>query len=299
MRKIYFIGSASTYNAALETWFYQNEIFGGIPFTLDMEADKIFDAVVIYIELSATIDVDFIRRLRQNRNRVVYICMGDEFGKKDVAAYSECDFVLRNYLHLNVMEDDRHRDKVMWIPNGFRTGVGPRNPAHLKPILQRQWLATFLGWLDNAQSYNNERHVFKQIAPLCGGNLFMNASNGWAGGYNLGLYTTIMESSIFAPCPAGNSPESIRFYDAMELGCIPIFLRHPFLDNKYSMQSPPFPILDSWEELPDFLAAKRSEFAANYKAFEDLQAATITWWTLTKQRIALTVQERIFQLRLT
>lgn len=298
MRKIYLIGSPQTYNAALETWFYQNEILGGIPFTLDMEADKLCDAVVIYIELSATINVDFIRRLRGNRNKVVYLDMGDEFGQKDVSAYSECDLVLRNYLYLNIFEDPRYADKVLWLPNGFRTGVGPRNPAHLKPVLQRQWLASFLGWLNNARSHNNERQIFKQVATRCEGNLLLNESSNWSGGYNLGLYTAIMESSIFAPCPAGNCPDSIRIYDAMELGCIPIYLRHTFLDNKYSMQSPPFPILDSWEELPEFLARKRREFAENQKPFEELQAATIAWWSLTKERIANTVQTRLLQLRI-
>lgn len=298
MRKIYLIGTPHTYNAALETWFYQNEMLGGIPFTLDMEAGKIFDSVVIFIELAAAINLEFIRALRRNRNKVVYLDMGDEMGAKDVTPYAECDLVIRNYLYLNIFEDERYRDKVIWLPNGFRTGVGPRNPNHLKPVLERQWLATFLGWLDNTRSYNNERQIFKEMAPRCGGNLFWNASSNWSGGYNLGLYTAIMESSIFAPCPAGNCPDSIRIYDAMELGCIPIYLRHTFLDNKYSMQSPPFPLLDSWDELPDFLENKRKEFAGNYKAFEELQAATIEWWTLTKRRIATNIQQRLLQLRL-
>lgn len=298
MRKIFLIGSPQTYNSALETWFYQNEILGGIPFTLEMEANKLFDSVVIYIELSATININFIRQLREQRNKVVYLDMGDEMGKKDVSGYADCDLILRNYLYLNIFEDERYRDKVFWIPNGFRTGVGPRNPEYLKPVIQRQWLSAFLGWLENPISHNNERHVFKKITPLCAGNLLLNESDRWSGGYNLGLYTAIMESSIFAPCPAGNCPDSIRFYDAMELGCIPIYLRHTFLDNKYSMQSPPFPILESWEELPGFLELKRKEFSENFRKMEELQSATISWWTLTKQRIANSIQGRLLQLRI-
>ncbi|WP_162785536.1 exostosin family protein [Polynucleobacter necessarius] len=49
-------------------------------------------------------------------------------------------------------------------------------------------------------------------------------SHGFVGGYNVGLYSTIMEDSIFAPCPSGNKSETIRLYDALELGCILIFL---------------------------------------------------------------------------
>lgn len=297
MKKLFLVGSAQTYNAALETWFYQNEILGGIPFTLDMEAIKIFDSVVIFIELAAAINLEFIRFLRHNRNKVVYFDMGDEFGEKDVTPYSECDLVLRNYLFSRIFEDERYRSKVLWIPNGFRTGVGPRNPIHLKPVTQRQWLAAFLGWLSNNRSYNNERQIFKQIALRCTENLFLNESSGFAGGYNLGLYSAVMESAIFAPCPAGNCPDSIRLYDVLELGCIPISLRHPFLDNPYTMQSPPFPILNSWEELPDFLTQKRREFTENFRPFEELQSETITWWSLTKRRISIMAQERIHRLR--
>ncbi len=206
MRRIYLIGSANTFNGALETWFYQNEMLGGIPFTLDMEAGKIFDSVVIFIELaSETISLNFIRALRANRNKVVFLDMGDEMGKKDVTPYAECDLVIRNYLYLNIFQDERYRDKVIWLPNGFRTGVGPRNPAHLKPVTERQWLATFLGWL-NPRSFNNERLIFKEVAPRCGGNLFMNVSPNWAGGYNLGLYSGDHGKLHLRALPGGQLP---------------------------------------------------------------------------------------------
>jgi hypothetical protein len=298
MRKIHLIATPHTLNGALETWFYQNEMLGGIPYTLDLEAGKISDSVVIFVELAETINLNFIRALRANRNKVVFLDMGDELGKKDVTPYVECDLVIRNYLYLNIFKDERYRDKVIWLPNGYRTGVGPRNPAHLKPASERNWIAAFLGWLNNARSHNNERQIFKEIAPKCGANLFMNVSANWAGGFNLGLYSTIMESSIFAPCPAGNCPDSIRIYDAMELGSIPIYLRHTFLDNEYSMQSPPFPILNSWDELPEFLDRKRQEFGKDPRAFDQLQQSTIQWWTMTKRRISTNIQNRLLQLRL-
>jgi hypothetical protein len=182
--------------------------------------------------------------------------------------------------------------------NGYRTGVGPRNPYLLIPMKNRQWLAAFLGWLDNTKSHNNERQTFKEMAPRCSGNLLMNESSGWAGGFNLGLYSTVMESSIFAPCPAGNCLGSIRIYDALELGCIPIYLRHRFLDDERSMQKPPFPILDSWNDLPEFLVDMRALLACNPGGFEQLQQATIHWWQQTKHRIAIRMQEQLIQLRI-
>ena len=150
----------------------------------------------------------------------------------------------------------------MWAPNGFRTGVGPREPTILKNILSRQSLSAFLGWIDNPNSFDQERVSFAKAAANCGDNLFVLPSTGFAGGYNVGLYSAIMEDSIFAPCPAGNSPETIRLYDALETGSIPISLEHEFLNSKEALGRiglVPFPLLRSWNELPDFLQAMREK----------------------------------------
>ena len=90
-----------------------------------------------------------------------------------------------------------------------------------------------------------------------------------------------MEDSIFAPCPSGNNPETIRLYDALELGCIPISLSHEFLLSKdaLGMLGPvPFPVLASWAELPQFLEAMKAKALSSPAEILELQQKCINWW---------------------
>lgn len=289
------ITSPDSLNGALETWFIQNNLFGGTPFSLAVNPEVFTGAPIIYLELHQ-IDIDLIRHIKSIGNKVILYHMGGERLDKDISAYADCDLVIRNYYFSSMINQDYLDGKVMWAPNGFRTGVGPRLSHDLKKAQHRQSLASFLGWLNNAASYNNERASFSTPARNCGENLYLMPSNGFAGGYNVGLYSAIMEDSIFAPCPAGNSPETIRLYDALELGCIPISLSHEFLLSKDALAligPVPFPILSSWDELPQFLEQMKAKILTNPSEIGDLQQSCINWWTEFKVAIRNKIAARI------
>lgn len=286
------LGSPDSLNGALETWFIQNNLFNGAPYSLVVNPEIIENAPVIYLELHQ-INLDMLSHIKSLGNKVILYHMGDERLDKDISAYDQCDLIIRNYYSSNIINSNYLAGKVMWAPNGFRTGVGPRASGDLKKALYRQSLASFLGWINNADSFRNERANFVEPAKRCGENLYVLPSNGFAGGYNVGLYSAIMEDSIFAPCPAGNSPETIRLYDALELGCIPISLSHDFLLSKDALAligPVPFPILNSWSELPEFLGRAKSDVLSNPDAILELQEKCIHWWESYK----LAIQKRIY-----
>ncbi len=292
MSNLQIISTPDSLNSALETWFIQNELFGGAPYSLSVNPAEMGDAAIVYLELNQ-INVALIRHIKSLGNKVILYHMGGERLDKDISAYPECDLVIRNYYFSNIINSTNVGRKVLWAPNGFRTGVGPREKSVLKQTSQRQCLAAFLGWINNAASYNNERASFAGPAAACGENLYVMPSNGFAGGYNVGLYSAIMEDSIFAPCPSGNNPETIRLYDALELGSIPITLSHEFLhsEDALALIGPvPFPILNSWSELPDFLERMKLKASSNLSEILELQQRCINWWfdykTAIQQRIA-------------
>ncbi|MEA9598748.1 hypothetical protein VC178_02405 [Polynucleobacter sp. AP-Sanab-80-C2] len=289
------ISSPDSLNGALETWFVQNELFGGAPYSLGVSSTHLGDATIIYLELSQ-INVDLIRHIKSLGNKVVLYHMGGERLDKDISAYPECDLVIRNYYFPSIINDSESGKKVLWAPNGFRTGVGPRDKSALKKISQRQCLAAFLGWINNAASYNQERASFAGPAAACGEDLYIMPSNGFAGGYNVGLYSAIMEDSIFAPCPSGNNPETIRLYDTLELGCIPISLSHDFLLSKDALASlgpVPFPLLGSWSELPQFLVEMKEKLISNPNEIFELQRRCIDWWSSFKMSMQKKIVNRI------
>ncbi len=297
MRDISIVTNQLTTNAALETWFIQNIILQELPFGLEWEAASASDKVVIYLELGE-LNRETIDSLRSRNNKVVLCQMGDEFLKKyNRDVYLSCDLILRNYYFPEIFDDEELRARTLWIPNGFKSGVGPRNPATLRPALQRRFLACFLGWLDNAGSSGNERALFRDAAQNCRQDLLLQPTAYFGQGFNVGLYSATMEYAIFSPCPAGNSPETIRLYDALELGCIPISLKHEFLLSGNALDKPPFPLLDSWDELPTLLAKYRQAMATDPDSLARLQLECIAWWELRKKTVSTHVANLLMALR--
>ena len=274
----------------------QHRMAGGLPFTLTQDTTQVRNSVIIYLELTGA-DLNYIRDLKSRGNEVVLFQMGDEYGHKSREAYDLCDAVIRNYFFEEVFQDGRWAGKVFWSPNGFKSGVGPRDPAKLKPTTDRSYLASFMGWLSNNGSYHNERALFQSQIEACQPNLFVNPSAGFSGGFNVGLYGTVLESSIFCPCPAGNSPETIRLYDVLEMGCIPISLRHEFLDSPFALGGVPFPIIEKWEDLPAFLTEQSQIRQTQPQRLLDLQRTCIEWWQMRQSAIINRIGHRVFELR--
>ena len=286
------VANTSDLNNAHETWFLQNVLFSGAPINIGFNPGLYFETTVIYLEMNK-LSTELIEILKKQNNKIVLYHMGDEFSRIDRDLYRFCDVVVRNYYFPFIFDEN---PSLIWAPGGFKTGVGPRLPAQIKRANERQSLASFLGWINNSDSYNNERASFAGPATACGQDLYIMPSNGFAGGYNVGLYSAIMEDSIFAPCPAGNAPETIRLYDALELGCIPISLSHEFLHSKDAFASigpVPFPILGSWAELPQFLGGMKAKALSNPNEIMELQQRCINWWSDFKVAIQKKISDRI------
>jgi hypothetical protein len=297
LRDISIITNQLTANVILESWFVQNVLLQEIPFGLEWEIERTFDSVVIYLEVGE-LNADTIHSLKDRRNKVVLCQMGDEFlTKYNSDLYKECDFVFRNYYFSEIFEDAEVAAKTIWIPNGYKSGVGPRQPANFRKAHQRRFLAAFLGWLDNGASYGNERALFQAVAQKCPQDILLQPTSYFGKGFNVGMYSAVMEYSVFCPCPAGNSPETIRLYDALELGCIPISLRHPFLSSDLALGHPPFPLLDTWDELPALLAEYRTLMAHDPQSLVKIQEACIAWWTLIKATKSCDIAKRLLGLR--
>lgn len=295
MRNLQIISTPQSLNGPLETWFIQNILFSGAPYALGFDPIRFSGNVVVYLEFGS-IDYEVINQMRKTGKRIVLFQMGDELGQADLSRYREFDFVIRNYYRSDVFENVAFDNKVIWVPNGFRSGVGPRAASKIKDVAQRQGFSAFLGWINNPNSFKNERFEFAKAAVACGDHLYVLPSSNFAGGYNVGLYSAIMEDNIYAPCPAGNSPETIRLYDALELGCIPIMLKQEFIISSKALGAigaTPFILLNSWSELPDFLASTKPITLQDMDELRRRQLACIRWWTNYKTYISEVILEAI------
>jgi hypothetical protein len=139
--------------------------------------------------------------------------------------------------------------------------------------------------------------LFRDIAAECTQDLLIHSTPNFASGFNAGLYSAIMEYSVYCPCPAGNCASSIRLYDALELGCIPISLKHEYLLTDQAMGPVPFPLLNNWSELPEFLRQARQQFSTDPNSLNQLQKDCVDWWSNAKIGWKNRISERLQSLQ--
>jgi len=297
MDKVAIFSSQRTIGVIIENWFVQNILLPSKSICLEWELENLKDQVVVYLEVEE-INLQFIDTLKANNNKVVLVQMGDELATKyNRSAYDKVDLIIRNYYFAEIFDIPEFADKLIWIPNGYKTGIGPRDPAGLRLANQRKFLSSFLGWLNNPNSFGNERHLFRDIAAECTQDLLIHSTPNFASGFNAGLYSAIMEYSVYCPCPAGNCASSIRLYDALELGCIPISLKHEYLLTDQAMGPVPFPLLNNWSELPEFLRQARQQFSTDPKSLNQLQKDCMDWWSNAKNGWKNRISERLHSLQ--
>ena len=111
MRKLQILSNPDSLNAALETWFIQNNLFNGAPYTLGIDLANTKNTLVIYLELGE-INLDLIRAIKSLGNNVILYHMGDELANKNIEAYLECDFIIRNYYFSHIQNDPRFAGKI-------------------------------------------------------------------------------------------------------------------------------------------------------------------------------------------
>jgi Exostosin family len=96
-------------------------------------------------------------------------------------------------------------------------------------------------------------------------------------------YAARLGDARFALVPGGNSPETIRLYDALEMGAVPIMLRGPFVRAAGALNGPPFLLLDDWTQFAVAYAPFADGSPGALAALDALQNEVIVWWEAFKR----------------
>ena len=139
---------------------------------------------------------------------------GDEYGNDTSADYRHFSYVFRPYWfdHIYHAGDANHDTPVLWIPNGYSAGVGPRPPSTLLTFSQRPDLCYFEGSpRDNGRESSRTRmfHALAKWDPN-GQRCRVRWTDGFMEGQSPLAYGASLGRAKYALCPAGNSPETIR-----------------------------------------------------------------------------------------
>jgi len=201
--------------------------------------------------------------------------MGDEKLAHPTDYIPKFDFVLRNYYSRNLEE---RFPNLHWIPQGSKSGLGNHLafiPSTLALASQRPHLCNFLGSMRANRAA--VLRVLEDHHIRCTTNV-----NRWEGkgARDPILYRFTLETSQFTLCPWGNNPETMRMYEAMECGSIPILQRWPRPEeDPLTALGPdhPLPVVDEWSQLPALL-----QRYADPTELDVLQARVIRWWIRRK-----------------
>lgn len=189
-----------------------------------------------------------------------------------------------NHAHpLRPIAHDR-RTLIGWTP-GTREALAD---MERKPSAGRA-LCGFAG-----QSQNLSRARMLEILRREGADVAVSQGFGASvSGLSRADYLRFLTEHAVVPCPVGNvSPDTMRLYEAIESGCVPIVERRfrgwpettDFWDwTAGSAGPPPFPRVDSWDELSGIL----DRYRTNPEILQRDATAALAWWIGVKRQMAM------------
>ena len=105
---------------------------------------------------------------------------------------------------------------------------------------------------------------------------------------SLGLeeYLQKVASAYFSVCPQGNGYDSIRFWESLSVGAIPLVLSSPYVEALLEQHPElPFMILQQWEDLPSFVKGDMHKVYDMYMEMSNLEMVTEEYWQKEFTRI--------------
>ena len=188
--------------------------------------------------------------------------------------WPEVTGVLRFYSRPDLPSDP----KIMVIPLGYHWQFkGNRDVPHLStpelPFRENMWAFAGTNWNNRA----NDMQILQAIEPH-----YLKWFNDWKDPKQLKEeeYICMMLNTKFVPCPGGQNPETYRFYEALECGCVPFFIDSPHTQSwlKLLHGEVPFLKLESWGHAAGLL----QHFQQNPEQMESYRRNVLMGWAKFK-----------------
>jgi len=165
-----------------------------------------------------------LQRWSEAGSKFYVIHLSDELAKDSLEIYrlSGCIGIVRTYCRSDL---EPFMSKVVIIPLGYHwtKGNGIDDPELRTPRLPFREL----NWSFYGTNWNGREESMKNLSLIS--NHSLRWYKEWNDPSNLGKdeYLSQLMNSRFVPTPGGVNPETYRFYEALECGCIPVYVRQP------------------------------------------------------------------------
>jgi GR25 family glycosyltransferase involved in LPS biosynthesis len=212
--------------------------------------------------------------------------LSDEYCKDPIDFYSfpMCRGVVRIYNHPSLPSDVA--SKVCTIPLGYHWTLAngsddPTTKTPRLPFRNTVWSFYGTGWYERKQ----------QLAPLTAiepHSLLLVDS--WESNDKLSRnqYISRLLDTIFVPCPGGNNIETFRLYEALECGCIPLYVKTPGDDAYVKVLQDELGLLpvSSWSEAKVLV----EHFMREKELMENYRTSLLLRWAQWKQKLGTNVR---------
>ena len=254
--------------------------FQGIQWAKDLVGTKV--GVIVIPGRHSMEDYEKLNEAAASFRRVVFMIIGDEEGH----------FRSDKLKHLSA--------KVWWFmppldalqaPNVVLPNGWPGDALELIARAHRHRDGRVYDYSFAGQVTHKRREDCMKAATQMTPHGFLYHTAGFAQGLPRQDYYDVMVHSKFVLCPSGPcTPDSFRFAEALESGCVPIVDAisprpgHPEGYWEYLFNTIPFPVIYDWSELPEL-------FHKILPRFDELQEACADWWSAQKDSYVKQLRE--------
>lgn len=210
----------------------------------------------------------------------------------------EVNLVIHPYYFQRVFKDPR----FLWIPTGYfidRIGGGRHT---YRPASFRSVPCWFMGSVkvlgkDHVPDGRDKflaamnRSAMAVQKPVCD----IVLSKGFGQGLKGHQYAVKMMDVAFALCPGGYSVETLRVYEALENGAIPVLVQEDYDKGNFAVTHPhnPFVVVPTWDELDTIL--QQWFLPSRQYDLDQLQKRNLDWYHRFKAAVGDNARKFIMQ----
>jgi GR25 family glycosyltransferase involved in LPS biosynthesis len=241
------------------------------------------ELIVVVIRPKWEEQIQWLNKLRL-KHSIKLIHVSDEYCNDPIDMYSwpEVKGVLRFYNRPDL------GPKVLVVPLGYHWQyTGNRDFPHLStsslPFRENMWSFAGTDW----HGRSAEMGILQAIRPH-----YVKYFADWRDPAELkeDEYISLLLNSKFIPCPRGQNVETYRLYEALDCGCIPIFIDSPEHSQWLQIfgEQLPFFKVATW----DYAASLMQHFHENPELMENYRNAILVAWG--KFKMALKEKVRVW-----
>jgi alpha(1,3/1,4) fucosyltransferase len=207
--------------------------------------------------------------------------MSDEFSNDPISFYSykQCLGVVRFYHRSDIPASVQ--SKVLTIPLGYHWTMSegcddPLNKTPRLPFRSTTWSFYGTDWQDR-------KSLLQPLTAVQPNSLLLVDSWESPQKLNKNQYIARLLDTIFVPCPPGNNLETFRLYEALECGCIPLYVKTEGDDAYIRMLQEELGLLPvkSWAEGASLIAHLMKEKSL----LETYRNTVLTQWKVWKAKL--------------